>query len=145
MSLMDCADFEIALREIHRVLRSGAFLQFSITHPCFSSPHRRLLRTVEGQAYALEVGRYFERVDGQIERWIFSAAPTELKAHLKKFEVPTFHRTLSEWLNGVMRAGFTLEQIAEPMADTETARRHPQVADTRVAAHFLHVRCRKLA
>ncbi len=143
MSLMDCADFEMALREIYRVLQPGAFLQFSITHPCFSTPHRKLLRTMEGEAYAVEVGRYFERVDGKIERWIFSAAPAELRAELEKFEVPTFHRTLSEWLNGVMLSGFTLERIGEPMADEETARRWPEVADTRVAAYFLHVCCRK--
>jgi hypothetical protein len=91
----------------------------------------------------VEVGRYFERVDGKIDRWLFSAAPHEAKAGLKPFEVPVFHRTLAEWLNGVMQAGFVLEQIAEPSADEDTARRVPAVEDTRVVAYFLHVRCRK--
>ena len=143
MSLMDLPDHLLALREINRVLRSGGFLQFSISHPCFNPPYRRLLRTPEGKAYAVEVGRYFERVDGQIDRWLFSAAPSEAKAGLKPFEVPVFHRTLAEWLNGVMQAGFVLEQVREPGADEDTARRMPSVADTRVVAYFLHVRCRK--
>jgi hypothetical protein len=42
-----------------------------------------------------------------------------------------------------MQAGFVLEQIAEPSADEDTARRVPAVEDTRVVAYFLHVRCRK--
>jgi ubiquinone/menaquinone biosynthesis C-methylase UbiE len=143
MSLMDLPDHGRALKEIHRVLRAGGFLQFSIAHPCFNPPHRRLLRTPEGIAYAVEVGKYFERVDGRIDRWLFSAAPNDAKAGLKPFEVPVFHRTLAEWLNGVMQAGFVLEKVAEPNADEETARRIPAVDDTRVVAYFLHVRCRK--
>ena len=144
MSLMDVPDHAAALREIHRVLRRGGFLQFSITHPCFSPPYRRLLRNAEGLAYAVEVGRYFERVHGRIDRWSFSAAPAEVKAGLPLFEVPIFHRTLADWLNAVNDAGFALERVAEPKASDETAKRVPTVEDTRVVAYFLHIRCRKL-
>ncbi len=87
--------------------------------------------------------RYFDRIDGEIDRWLFSAAPAALKAGLKDFEVPRFHRTLSEWLNVVIKSGFLIEQVAEPRADEGTAKRVPAVADTRIAAYFLHVRCRK--
>lgn len=143
MSLMDIPGHDLALRECHRVLRTGGFLQFSILHPCFMPPHRRLLRNFHGQVYAVEVARYFDRVDGEIDRWIFSAAPAEAKAGLKKFEVPLFHRTLAEWLNAVVDTGFAVERLAEPRADEETAKRVPAVADTRIAPYFLHVRCRK--
>jgi ubiquinone/menaquinone biosynthesis C-methylase UbiE len=143
MSLMDVADHGRALKEIRHVLRAGGFLQFSISHPCFNPPYHRLLRTAQGEAYAVEVGRYFERVDGKIDRWLFSAAPHEAKAGLKPFEVPVYRRTLAEWLNGVMQAGFVLEQVAEPSADEDTARRVPAVDDTRLVAYFPHVRCRK--
>jgi SAM-dependent methyltransferase len=143
MSLMDLPDHGLALKEVHRVLRAGGFLQFSIMHPCFFPPHRRLLRTPQGKANAVEVGQYFERVDGRIDRWLFSAAPDEAKAGLKPFEIPVFHRTLAESLNAVMQAGFVLEQIAEPRADDDTAQRVPAVEETRLVAYFLHVRCRK--
>ncbi len=143
MSLMGLPDHDLALKEIHRVLRTGGFLQFSIMHPCFFPPHRRLLRTPQRKAYAVEVGQYFERVDGRIERWLFAAAPEQAKMGLKPFEIPVFHRTLAEWFNAVIQAGFVLEQVAEPKADDDTAHRVPSVADTRVVAYFLHVRCRK--
>jgi SAM-dependent methyltransferase len=143
MSLMDLPDQPAAFQEIHRVLRSGGFLQFSITHPCFTPPYRRLLRTPEGCAYAVEVGKYFERVDGRVDRWLFSAAPQQARAGLAPFEVPIFHRTLSEWFNALLQAGFVLEQVSEPRADGETARAVPAVEDTQVVAYFLHVRCRK--
>lgn len=143
MSLMDMPDHKTAFSEIHRVLRAGGFLQFSITHPCFFPPYRRLLRDANRDAYAMEVGRYFDCIDGEIDRWLFSAAPAAVKAGLKEFEIPRFHRTLSEWLNAAVESGFAIEQVAEPRADEETAKRVPVVADTRVAAYFLHVRCRK--
>jgi SAM-dependent methyltransferase len=143
MSLMDVPGHDVALREAFRVLRPGGFLQFSIVHPCFNPPHRRLLRDGDGMAYAVEVGRYFERPDGSVDRWIFSAAPAELKARLPWFEVPRFHRTLAEWCNAIVDAGFAIEHVAEPAVDDEIARRMPALQDTQVVAYFLHVRCRK--
>lgn len=145
MSLMDMPQPEVALSEAWRVLRPGGFLQFSITHPCFYPPHRRQLRNERGEPYAVEVGRYFDRIDGELDRWTFSAATPETKrAHLP-FEIPRFHRTVSEWLNMVVDARFAIERIAEPYADEETVRRVPHIADTRIVAYFLHVRCRKPA
>ena len=143
MSLMDMPQPDIALREACRVLRPGSFLQFSITHPCFFPPHRRQVRDPLGQPNAVEVGRYFDCTDGEIDRWIFSAAPPEKRALYPPFEIPRFHRTLSEWLNAAVDAGFAIERIAEPHAGDEIAHRVPAVADTRVVAYFLHVLCRK--
>lgn len=143
MSLMDMPHPWLALSETARVLRPSGFLQFSITHPCFTTPHRKLVRDLNRRAYALEVGRYFDGLDGQIDEWLFSAAPAEVKRGLRPFRLPVFHRTLSSWMNMIIDAGFSIERSAEPVADEETAARCPSVADTRVAAYFLHMRCRK--
>lgn len=143
MSLMDMPNPWLALSEAHRILRHEGFLQFSILHPCFNTPHRKLLRDTDGNEYGVEVGRYFEREGGKIDEWLFSAAPPELRAVLRPFQVPVFHRTLSDWLNMIVDAGFRIERLAEPFADDETAARCPAVRDTRVVAYFLHVRCRK--
>jgi hypothetical protein len=51
--------------------------------------------------------------------------------------------TLAGWINAILEAGLVLEAIAEPQADEQTARAHPEVADTRIAPYFLIPRARK--
>ncbi len=145
MSLMDMPSPERAIAEAFRVLRSGGFVQFSITHPCFDTPHRRNLRDEEGTTYAIEVGGYFERVDGQIMRWLFATAPESVKEGLPLFQVPRFTRTISEWINMLIEVGFTIERISEPRPSDKTVREHSDVQDAQVVAYFLHVRARKPA
>jgi ubiquinone/menaquinone biosynthesis C-methylase UbiE len=145
MSLMDMPRPDLALAETARVLKTGGFFQFSISHPCSTTPHRRHVRDAQGRTLALEVGGYFEYLDGEIDEWLFSAAPRELKAGLRKFRIPRFQRTLSDWINMIAGAGLAIEQVAEPYASEETAMRYPVVADTRVAPYFLLVRCRKIS
>ena len=54
-----------------------------------------------------------------------------------------FRRTLSSWLNLLVSTGFVLEGFDEPYADEETIKQCPYVADSRIIAYFLIVRCRK--
>jgi len=143
MSLMDMPEPWTALREACRVLKPRGFLQFSISHPCFDPPYRRLLRDAKGDAYAVEVGHYFDGTNGRIDQWLFSAAPPAAKDELRPFLVPRFHYPISTWFNAMVDAGFEIERVAEPNVDREQAARFPVVADTRIVAYFLHVRLRK--
>ncbi len=143
MCMMDLPDPATALSEIRRVLRPGGFFQFSITHPCFNTPHRKNLRDESGKTYAIEVGKYYDGTDGRVDRWIFGAAPASERERFEKFAVPFFHRTLSDWINIIVDAGLTIERVGEPQVSEELARQRPEMQDTRVVAYFLHVRCRK--
>jgi ubiquinone/menaquinone biosynthesis C-methylase UbiE len=145
MSMMDMPDQRDALREAHRVLRLGGFLQFSILHPCFAPPHRRVLRNADGTTRAIEVGRYFDAIDGEIETWWFETVSREERERVAPFRVPRFHRTLSGWVEIICNAGFVIEKFEEPSASPELANTEPVVADTRVAPLFLHCRVRKTA
>jgi ubiquinone/menaquinone biosynthesis C-methylase UbiE len=144
MSLMDMAESDRAVREAYRVIKPGGFLQFSITHPCFQTPLWKWVRDDNGNKLGVISGQYFDQKPGRVDEWTFGAAPKELTDNLRKFRVAYFDRTLSEWVNLLLDTGFQIERMAEPHADEKTAAECPAVADTRLVAYFLIVRCRKL-
>jgi ubiquinone/menaquinone biosynthesis C-methylase UbiE len=145
MSMMDMTDLGCALREVARVLRPGGFLQFSIVHPCFVPPHRKVLRDADGSVTAVEIAGYFDQVDGDVEEWCFNSIPARERQLIEPFRVPRFHRTLSSWVDLIVQAGLAIEQFGEPCAGPALAAAVPYVADTRVAPIFLHIRARKPA
>ena len=77
------------------------------------------------------------------ERWTFGAAPADVRERHQPFTITYARRTLTGWVNAVLATGLAIEAIAEPHADEGTARRHPEVADTRIAPYFLILRARK--
>lgn len=143
MSFMDIPETEQVIAEAYRVLKPGGFLQFSILHPCFNTPHRRNLRNEQGLTYAIEVGDYFRNRDGEIEQWLFQAAPASAKMRVPPFKIPLFTRTVSQWLNLLIGTGFVLERVEEPRPNDDTVRACPEVQDAQVVAYFLHIRVRK--
>lgn len=142
MSFMDVPRPAAVITEVARVLRPGGFVQFSITHPWTNTPVRHWVYDEHGDRIALATGGYFDQTP-YIETWLFGAAPAELRARYPPFTVPRFPLTLAGWLNAVADAGLVLERINEPCATEETAAAHPEVADTRLAPYFLHIRARK--
>ena len=144
MSLMDVAEPERTLGEVARVLRPGGFVQFSVLHPVISAPVGRWVHDESGVRQARAVGDYF--YEGPLtETWTFSEAPAEMRDRYQPFTITYARRTLAGWLSAVLGAGLVIEAIAEPRADEQTAATHPQIADTRIAPHFLIVRARKPA
>jgi SAM-dependent methyltransferase len=141
MSMMDMADLDVALAEVHRVLRSGGFLQFSIEHRAPRHRGANGSRNEHGRR-VVRVGGYFDR-EPRLDAWIFGAAPEKLRRNRRPFRIPRFPRTLSTWLNAIASAGLIIEAAEEPYADNAAIARHPQLEGTRTAPLFLHLRCRK--
>jgi SAM-dependent methyltransferase len=145
MSMMDMADQGGVLCEAARVLRPGGFLQFSILHPCFVPPHRRVLREPNGTPRAIEIGDYFDATDGRIDTFWMTNTPQEERDKTGPFRVPRFHRTLSEWVHLIVKAGLVIERFGEPRVSVEVAKAEPALEDTLVAPLFLHIRALKPA
>jgi SAM-dependent methyltransferase len=143
MSLMDMPDQGMVLKEAQRVLRPGGFLQFSILHPCFMPPYRKVLREADGTVRGIEIGGYFDGIDGKVDTWWFSTLPQKDRENVAPFRVPRFHRTLSEWVEIIRKAGLVIDKFCEPFAEPEQAEAEPVIADTRVAPLFLHIRATK--
>ncbi|MCP4761603.1 MAG: class I SAM-dependent methyltransferase [archaeon] len=143
MSLMDIANLPNVLKGIFRVIKPGGFFQFSITHPCFSTPRWEWILDEQGRKTALIVGDYFNEQKGEIEEWIFAAAPKKMTNQMPKFKVPRFNIILSKWLNLLIKSGFILEEFLEPKPDAKTLENFPEEYDSLIIPHFLIIRCRK--
>ena len=143
MCLMDMPDQVTVMAEVQRVLKPNGFLQFSILHPCFITPKRKVRSGPDGQACSIEVGDYFAEHQGTVDTWTFSTLPDEERVRTAPFKVPRFNHTLSGWVKLICEAGLTIEEFGEPHANEALAREMPKLAHTRIAPVFLHVRARK--
>lgn len=143
MTLMDVTDPAAVLSEVARVVRRGGFVQFSVVHPVNNTVRRRWVH-VDGERWGLAIGDYF--VEGpSTDRWTFGAAPPEVRERYDLFTITSMRRTVASWLNIVADAGLAIEKVAEPSADDQVARDHPEVADTRIVPYFLLIRARRVA
>ena len=128
MALMDIQNFTACLDSVARILRPEGWFVFSITHPCFPTP-------------SLGWGR---RVDAELEREI----PDYFAEGFWRRENPagvrgkvgSHHRTLSTYVNALIKAGLRLEQIHEPRAPDDLAERIPGYLEV---PPFLAARCSK--
>ena len=139
MAMMDGPDFGQAMAEAFRVLRPGGLLAFSITHPCFITRGAGWLRDVHDAKVAWVIRDYFNAAPW-LDRWRFVEATTDAP----EFEVPRFDRLLSDYVNGVIEAGFQLTRLDEPRPSEEYCQAHPSQRGWREhAALFMHVRASK--
>jgi SAM-dependent methyltransferase len=137
MALMDAADYEDSVKEFFRVLRKGGDLYFSISHPCFMTKGIGWIEGERGEPTKLTASDYFSD-EPYLERWKFAASPAGEDA--EPFTIPYFPRTLSNYVNGLLEAGFAVKRIAEPRPTLRMCKKHPRLQRWRDhAAIFLYV------
>ena len=108
MSLMDVEDYEGAVAEIYRVLRTGGEFLMSITHPCFTGRGSRWWRNEDGVADHYAVDNY-----GSREAWEEYLAD--------KFTRPVLfrHLPLEDFISPLLKLGFKLTLFQEPKPTPE--------------------------
>ncbi len=112
LGLMDIPDLDATLAAVHRVLRPGGWFVFVIGHPCFLAPDATPVVTNAGRP-AVQVTDYLT------ERFWRSANPHGVR------RAGNHHRTVSTYLNALVRAHLTLELAEEPMAAPRLAEQRP--------------------
>lgn len=128
VALMDIPDLAAAFSTMCRLVRTGGWLVFSLTHPCFEAPHAQWVTRDDG-GMARAISSYFREGFWQSEGGGIRS------------RVGAYHRTLSTYLNTMLTAGFTLEYLLEPPAMGERAR---QVVGNREVPSLLLVRARRV-
>lgn len=115
LALMDIPDLAAALRTVARILAPGGWFAFTIVHPCFQTPHSDWLAQPDGRL-ARVVRGYFAEGFWRSEN-----------ASGVRGKVGAYHRTLGTYLNALSAAGFSLEQLSEPIEAGEHGREVPWI------------------
>ncbi|HAZ14024.1 MAG: hypothetical protein A2X86_17200 [Bdellovibrionales bacterium GWA2_49_15] len=137
MALMDAPHYDLALKEFYRVLKIKGSLLFSIAHPCFMTKGYSWIRDENGEESGIVASEYFREKDW-IESWKFSKAP--IPEDTIPFNVPCFPRTLSEYVNLLIKNGFMLARIEEPRPSAEVCEKFPWMKKWHEhAALFMHI------
>ncbi len=93
-------DLQACFAEAHRVLRDGGRLVFSVDHPFY--------KTLDPES-------------GDVVRSYFSGEPKRAYSESLDAEMVVYRRPVSEIVNGLLEAGFTIERLEEPGYDDPAA------------------------
>jgi SAM-dependent methyltransferase len=126
MSLMDIEDYEGAVREAWRVLRSGGRLFMSITHPCFSPPVSGWIKTGDGGLDVFAIDRYMEHA-----QWDDFIATSFQRPVIRR------HKPLQDFIGPLLQRGFQLRAFHEPGASAEQVRTSPRLERLNRIPYFL--------
>lgn len=130
MVIQDLANYEKAFQEMYRLLVDGGSLIFSILHPCFVTPESGWEKTKDGKKLHWNVDQYFfegvyEQRLGEKEKMLF------------------FHRTLSSYVNTLIKTGFILESLVEPKPSKEMLQKYPSFEEDLRCADFIVFKLKK--
>lgn len=109
-------DLHALLRKIYRTLAPGGFLVFTMEHPVFTAYGTEdWFYGTEGEALHWPVDHYFS--EGRRETCFLGE------------KVVKYHHTLTSVLQGLLQAGFTLRDLAEPQPTSAMLARIPAMQE----------------
>ncbi|MCM3761412.1 class I SAM-dependent methyltransferase [Alkalihalobacillus oceani] len=130
MVIQDLADYERAFHEMYRLLTVGGLFIFSILHPCFVTPDSGWEKTDSGEKLHWNTDNYFyegvyEQPFGEEENMLL------------------FHRTLTSYINALLKTGFQLEAIEEPKPSADMLQKHRAFSDNFRYSNFIVFKLKK--
>lgn len=130
MVIQDLANYEKAFQEMYRLLVDGGYFIFSILHPCFVTPESGWEKTKDGEKLHWNVDKYF--YEGVYEQKLGD-----------KEKMLLFHRTLTSYVNNIVKTGFILEGLIEPKPSEEMLSKYPSFEEDFRSADFIVFKLRK--
>ncbi len=125
-------DFDLFAKEMYFVLNKGGRLLFSQEHPVITA-------TLDGK------GHFNKDENGERISYTFSNynEPGERKIHWYVDNVIKYHRTFSNIINALSKAGFIIEEICEPVPQEWAIEKFPAIVKEYIRPNFLIVKARK--
>jgi len=141
LALMDGPSYEDALKEFYRVLKPSGDLFFSVTHPCFLPPGYVNLKDINGVSTHRVINNYSKEGPWEFT-WQLSKKAD--KSDARSVTSTSYHRMLSTYVNHLLKAGFSLKEIREPLPSEKACEQNPRLKIARdVAPLFLFVHATK--
>jgi ubiquinone/menaquinone biosynthesis C-methylase UbiE len=127
--LQDVENYQAAIKEAARVLQKMGRFIFVIPHPCFEirMKNGKMLGGWEYKKEAKDkamknalyykVDRYFD-----IHKYVI---PWNMKRLIRHFKTTSFHRTLSDYIDALYKAGLMISRLKEPQPTKRGLRKYP--------------------
>ena len=130
ITVSDAEDYKGAFREFARVLKPGGTYLHLDLHPCFNTPGGGWEKDQRGNKLYRRVDHYMERRTALL--------------HWPGFPEPavSYFRTLSDYYNALVNAGFTIEKMIEPTPSPQAVTQCPQISDMLRIPDFLVMVCK---
>ncbi len=125
-------DFDTFAKNIYSALNTGGQLLFSQEHPIITA-------TVDGN------GHFNKNLKGKKISYTFSNynEPGERKVHWYVDGVIKYHRTFSDIINSLIKAGFVIDEICEPVPEQWAVERLPAIVKEYIKPNFMIVKAKK--
>lgn len=126
-------DFDTFAKNIFSVLNEGGQLLFSQEHPIITA-------TIDGN------GHFNKDKTGNRVSYTFSNynEPGERKVHWYVDGLVKYHRTISDVINALAKAGFVIEEVCEPVPERWAVEKLPTIVKEYIKPNFLIVKARKV-
>ncbi|WP_409972914.1 class I SAM-dependent methyltransferase [Bacillus sp. Bva_UNVM-123] len=130
MVIQDLPNYNKAFQEMYRLLVNGGSYVFSILHPCFITPESGWERTTNGEKLHWNVDKYF--YEGEYEQRLSD-----------KEKILFYHRTLSTYINTLIKTGFSIVSVEEPKPSKEMLEKYPSFEEDFRCADFIVFKVKK--